>query len=175
MRLKIKIAGSFLREPGKDRPRDKPAVIQLGFARVRIIEHHQTYKLRMIGGQIPSKRNDVLSLFIPASRINLLCGSCFSSNGKTWYGRGSGGSRIAHDSSERITNFSGDFMRMSRTVRYPNARWSCNAAPPKFQRPFSQKMLESGRILRSLRAEAAATILKVEPGSIMSMMARFFI
>src|SRR5437762_10752500 len=115
MRLKIKIAGSFLREPGKDRPRDEPAVIQLGFTRVCIIEHNQTYKLRMIGGKIPSKRNHVLSLFIPASRINLLCGSCFSSNDETWHGCGSRGPRIAHDSSERITNFSCDFRRNDLT------------------------------------------------------------
>ena len=41
--------------------------------------------------------------------------------------------------------------------------------------PFSQKIVVSGRTFFSFNAAAAVTILKVEPGSIMSMMARFFI
>ena len=111
MRLKIKIAGGFLREPGKDWPRNKPAVIQLGFARVCIIEHHQTDKLGMLGRQISSERNDVLSLFISASRINLLRGSRFPGNGKPWHGSGSRCAVIADHSSKRITNFFSSFRR----------------------------------------------------------------
>src|SRR5207247_10715729 len=109
MRLKIEIAGGLLRKMGKDRPRDKPAVIQLRFARVRIIDHHETDKLGMLSPKIASERNDVLSLFISASRINFLRGSGFSSNGKTWHGRGGGCAAVAHDASERITNFFGGF------------------------------------------------------------------
>src|SRR5437667_795266 len=65
----------------------------------------------MIGGQIPCKRNDVLTLFVPASRINFLRGSSFSSNGKTWHGGGSSGPGIAYHASQRITNFPSDFRR----------------------------------------------------------------
>src|SRR5437867_4272606 len=99
MRLKIEIAGGLLRKMGKDRPRDKPAVIQLRFARVRIIEPHETDKLGMLSRKIASEINDVLSLFISASRINFLRGSGFSSNGKAWHGRGGGGPAVAHDAS----------------------------------------------------------------------------
>jgi len=72
MRLKIEVAGSPLGNTGKDRTRDKPTIVQFRFAGVCIIEHNQTDKLRMLGGQIAGKRNDVLPLFVPASRIDLL-------------------------------------------------------------------------------------------------------
>src|SRR3989442_11381503 len=93
------IAGAFLHKLGKVGPAESPAVIQLRFARVRIIEHHETDKLGMLGRKIASERNDVLSLFISASRINFLRGSGFSSNGKAWHGRGGGGPAVAHDAS----------------------------------------------------------------------------
>src|SRR5438128_4592869 len=118
MRLKIKIAGGLLRKTGKDWPCDKPAVIQLRFARVCIIEHHQTDKLGMLGRKIASERNDVLSLFISASRINFLRGSRFSSNGKAWYGRGGGCPVVAHYASKRVTNISGGFSRNNLSQRY---------------------------------------------------------
>jgi len=102
MRLKIKIAGGLLRETGKDRPCYQPAVIQLRFARMRIIEHHETNKLGVLRRKVAGERNDVLSLFISASRINFLRGSGFSSNGKTWHGRGGGCAAVAHDASEKV-------------------------------------------------------------------------
>src|SRR5437016_2602862 len=76
-----------------------------------IIEYNKTDKFGMLGGQISGERNDVLPLFVAASRINFLCGSCFSSDGKTWYGRGCGSTGIAYHASERVTNFFGGFMR----------------------------------------------------------------
>src|SRR5207244_4785387 len=118
MCLNIKIACSYHGETGKDRPPNEPAVIQLRFARVCIIEHHQTYKFRMLGGKISGERNDVLSLFIPTPRINLLRGSCFSSNGETWHSCGSGGPGIAYHASKRITNFSGGFRRNDLTQHH---------------------------------------------------------
>ena len=51
LRLKIEITRRLLGDAGKDRPGDQPAVIQLRFARVRIIQHHQTDKLRMSAGR----------------------------------------------------------------------------------------------------------------------------
>ena len=52
MRLKIKIAGGLLGNAGKNRPSNEPAVIQFRFARVRIVQHDESDKLRMIRRQI---------------------------------------------------------------------------------------------------------------------------
>src|SRR5207245_4178265 len=107
MRLKIEILGSLLGDPGKDRSRNESAVIQLRFARVRIVEHHKTDKLGTLYRQIADERNTVLSLFISASGINLLRGSGFAGNCKTWDGSGGRRAAIAHDATQRVTNFPG--------------------------------------------------------------------
>src|SRR5205823_9918263 len=70
---------------------------------------------------------DVLSLFISALRINFLRGSGFSSNGKTWHGRGGGRAAVAHDASERITNFFGGFSGNNLTQHYRSKRANCFA------------------------------------------------
>src|ERR1043166_4117942 len=111
MRLKIKVAGRLLCKTGKDRPCYKPAVIQFWFARVCIIEHHKTDKLRVLGRKIAGERNDVFSLFVSASRINFLRGSGFSSNGKAWHGRGGGCPAVAHNAPERIPDLLRSFRR----------------------------------------------------------------
>src|SRR5262249_61618370 len=108
---KTRLRGSLSPSREKGPPCSKPAVIQLRFARVRIIEHNKTDKLGVLGRKIAGERNNVFSFFISASRINLLCGSGFSSNGKTWHRGCGGGPAIAHDASECITNFSGGFRR----------------------------------------------------------------
>src|SRR6266480_5999893 len=111
MRLKIEVAGSPLGDTGKDWSRDEPSIVQFRFAGVCIIEHDQTDKLRRLGGQIAGERNDVLSLFVPASRIDLLCCSCLSGNNKTWHSRSSSCAVIADHSSKRVANFAGGFRR----------------------------------------------------------------
>ena len=118
MRLKIKIPRSPLREPGKDGSCDEPAVIQLRFARVRIIKNYKAYKLWMVSWQISGERNHVLSMFVAASRINLLRGSGFPSNREPRHRCGSRRAGIADDASERITNFSGDFGRNNLTQHH---------------------------------------------------------
>src|SRR5262245_45811772 len=105
MRLKIKIAGGFLRKTGKDRACYKHAVIQLWVARVLIIEHHKTDKLRVLGRKVTGERNDILSLFISASGINFLRSSGFSGDSKTGNGCGGSGPAVAHDAPKRIPNF----------------------------------------------------------------------
>src|SRR6266487_3034590 len=88
------------------------------FAHVRIIEHHKTDKLGMLGRQIADERNDVLSVFISAFRINFLRGSGLAGNRKTWNSSGSRSAAIAYDTSERISNFSGGFRRNHLTQYY---------------------------------------------------------
>ena len=78
MRLKIKIAGGLFGNAGKNRPGNKPAVIQFRFARVRIVQHDESDKLRMIGRQIADERNDILSVVVSAVRIDFLRGSGFA-------------------------------------------------------------------------------------------------
>ena len=69
-----------------------------------------------------------------------------------------------------------DFTRMSCTLRFAVTFVIVQTAGRRNSKtPFSQKIGVSSRTLCSFKAAAAVTILKVEPGSIMSMMARFFI
>ena len=49
MRLKVEVAGGLLGNVGKNRPSNKPALIQFRFARVRIVQHDKSDKLRVIG------------------------------------------------------------------------------------------------------------------------------
>jgi hypothetical protein len=76
-----------------------------------VIEHHQTDKFGMVSGQIAGERNDILSLFISASRINLLRGSRFSSNGKARHSGSGRGSAIAYHAAQSVTNFLRGFRR----------------------------------------------------------------
>src|SRR5438876_2967487 len=122
MRLKIKISGSPFGDPGKDRSRNEPAVIQLWFARVRIVEYHKANKLRMLGRQIADERDDVLSVFISTFRINLLCGPSLAGDRRTRASSGGRSTSIAYDASERIPNFSGSFRRNYLTQYYRGKR-----------------------------------------------------
>src|SRR5207237_3857040 len=96
MRLKIKITGSPLSNARKDRSRYEPAVIQFWFARLGVIQHDNADKLRMLGGQITAKRNDVFSFFVSALWIDFLGSSGLTGNGKAGNGGGGGGTAIAY-------------------------------------------------------------------------------
>ena len=52
MRLKIEITRRLFGDAGKDRPGDEAAIIQFRLGRVRVVQHDQPDKLRMIGRQI---------------------------------------------------------------------------------------------------------------------------
>src|SRR5207245_8778644 len=70
--LKIEIARRFLANPGKNGSRNEPAVIQLRFARVGLLQHNKAYKFRMISRHITAEGNDILSLFVTAFWIDFL-------------------------------------------------------------------------------------------------------
>src|SRR5437667_10946364 len=107
MGLKFEIPGSPFGYPEKDRSRNEPAVIQLWFAGVRIVEYHKTDKLRMLGRQIADERNDALSVLISALRIDFLRGRGLAGNRKTWNSSGSRSTAMAYDAAERIPNLRG--------------------------------------------------------------------
>ena len=65
MRLKIEIAGGFLRHARKDGPSNQPAIIQIRVGRVRIVQHHETDELRVFRGKITDKGNDIFSFSYP--------------------------------------------------------------------------------------------------------------
>src|SRR6059058_2286871 len=111
MRLKIYIAGRLFRHPGKNWSGDESAVVKLGFASVRIVEHHQTDKLRMVRRQITSERNNIFSLLVSPSRINLLRGSGFARNRKTGNSSGGSGTAIAYHTAQGVADFSCGFRR----------------------------------------------------------------
>src|SRR5215470_20074956 len=107
MRLKIQITGGFLGDARKNWPSNLPAVIQFRFARMRIVKHNKSDKLRMIRWQIAEKRNDVLAVVVSAVRIDFFRGSGFPGNRKSWHGSGGSCSLIAHHAAQRITNLFG--------------------------------------------------------------------
>ena len=111
MRLKVKIAGGLLGNVGKNRPSNKPAVIQFGFARVRIVQHDESDKLRVISRQIADERNDVLPVVVSAVRIDLLRGSGFPGNRKPRHSSSGSGSLIADNAAQRVTNLFSSFSR----------------------------------------------------------------
>ncbi len=111
MRLKIEILGSLFSDPGKDRSCNKPAVVQLRFARLRIVEHHKTDELGTLSRQIADERDDVFSLFISAFGINFLGGPGLPGNSKTRNGRRGRSAAIADYASKRITDLARCFRR----------------------------------------------------------------
>src|SRR6266536_172842 len=89
---------------------------------MRIIEHDQTDKLRMVRRQIASERDNILPVLISAFRINFLRRSGLARNRKTWNGSGGSGAAIAHYTAQRITDLSGSFRRNYLTLHYRGKR-----------------------------------------------------
>src|SRR5258707_12525013 len=111
MRLKVKVAGALPGDVEKKSPTTTPAVIQFRFARVRIVQHDEPDKLRVISRQIAGERNDILSVVVSAVRIDLLRCSGFPSNRKPGHSSSGGGSLIADNAAQRVTNLFGSFSR----------------------------------------------------------------
>src|SRR5262249_60326910 len=95
----------------KTRPATTAAVIQFRFARVRIVQHDESNKLRMIGRQIAEKRNDILPMVISAVWINFLRRPGFPRDRKPGHSGCSGSSLIAHNATQRSTNLFCSFRR----------------------------------------------------------------
>ena len=72
MRLKIEITRRLLRDARENRSGDLSAIIQFRPARVRIVQHNESDKFRMIGRKITDERNDFLAVFVAAFGIDLL-------------------------------------------------------------------------------------------------------
>ena len=104
MRLKIEITRRFFRDAGKDRTGHQAAIIQFRLARVRIVQHDESDKFRMIGRQISDEGNDVLAVFVAAFGIDFLRRAGFARNGETGNSGGGGGAAIAHDTAQRIAD-----------------------------------------------------------------------
>src|SRR6266571_7184820 len=102
MRLKIEITGSPLGDPRKDRSRYQAAVIQFWFARLGVIQHDNANELRMLGGQITAKRNDVFSFFVSTVWIDFLGSSGLTGNGKAGNGGGSGSTAIGYHAAQSV-------------------------------------------------------------------------
>src|SRR4029453_898852 len=111
MRLKVKSGRALPANVRKNRPSNQPAVVQFGFTRVRIVQHNESDKLGMIGRQIAKKRHYVLPVVVSTVRIDLLRGSGFPGNRKPGHSSGGGGSLVAHNAAQRITNLFGSFRR----------------------------------------------------------------
>ena len=122
MRLKIEITRRFFRDAGKDRAGHQAAVIQFRFARVRIVQHNEPDKFRMIGRQISDERNDILAVFVAAFGIDFLRRAGFARDRETGNSRGRGGAAIAHDTAQRIPDLR---RRLGRNDLPQNDRRKC--------------------------------------------------
>src|SRR5438874_6710757 len=65
----------------------------------------------MVRRQITSERNNIFSLLVSPSRINLLRGSGFACNRKTGNSSGGSGTAIAYHTAQGVTDFSCGFRR----------------------------------------------------------------
>ena len=75
MRLKIEITRRLFGNARKDRARDQAAVIQLRLRRVRVVQHHESDELRILGRQITGERNDIFPVLVSAFGIHFLRGA----------------------------------------------------------------------------------------------------
>src|SRR5438552_16189327 len=74
MRLKIEITGGLFGDTGKNRAGNKATVIQLRFC-LCVVQHNESDTFRMVSRQVTSERNDILSFFIAAARIDFMSGA----------------------------------------------------------------------------------------------------
>src|SRR5207249_12187171 len=105
-RLKMETTGGADGDSGKNRPRNEGTGIQLRLGGMRIVEHDQTDKRRLLGWKIADERDHVLALFVAAVASDFLRSARLTGNGKSWNGCGSGRAAITYNASQRIANLS---------------------------------------------------------------------